>query len=328
VTTIAGQVQEGAILATKKPAQDMPIRDWMDLFRRIYEDVDSKRTPAQMWVAATAHFTSMGEAIRCMNFTDLMKSAAHAFCWMCSFLLACQREKETVFSLDESFSDAVASKYPRCCGHCLKSPCRCKPKDMDKKANKAARYGKLLTKRVKLRNRLDAYSVSSWADEFDEIFGQHVHMLTLESIGFHFLEEAGEELRAIRELMQLRTVVRAGKQGIGDQFLGELATFPGAVEHYKRHWKQKVDMKSEAPADIMFRLAHAKVDMFVEFGDTFSWFCSILNKVRLIAENCKQESCGFTQQPFEETLRREYLPHGKPRCPSCEACPCVCVFYN
>lgn len=328
MTTPAGQGQEGSVAAAMKAAEDMPIKGWMEVFRQIYQEVDSKRTPVQMWVAATAHFTTMGEAIRRMNFTDLMHSAAHAFCWMCSFILACEKVERSVFSLKESFSDVVGCKYPLCCGHCQASPCACKPKDMDKEANKAAGYRVLLERRAKHRTTLDAYSVSAWAGDFNDIYGQHVHMLPLESIGFHFLEEAGEELTAIRDLLQLEKVLREHIPGIDEAFLGQLATFEGVVALYEQYESQKPEMQKRGPEAVKTRLVHAKVDMFVEFADTFSWFCSIQNKVMSIARNCGEIKCAFKQEAFAKKMEDEYLPDGKPRCPSCRACPCDCLFYN
>jgi len=281
-----------------------------------------------MWVAATAHFTKVGEAIRRVHFADLMESAAHAFCWMCSFILACQRKKGTVFSLDESFSGIVACKYPLVCGHCRESPCHCRPKEMDNKANKAARYRDLLARGAKHRATLDAYRVSDWAGDFDEIYGQHIHMLPLESIGFHFLEEAGEELTAIRDLLQLENVVRERIQGIDEAFLGQLATFEGVVTLYEQYGSQRLEMQKRDPEALKTRLAHAKVDMFVEFADTFSWFCSILNKVSSIAKNCGDSKCAFKQEAFTKRLSEEYAPDGIFRCPSCKECHCKCVFFN
>lgn len=328
MTTLPGKDLKGAVAPEKTAAEDMPITDWMEKFRQIYENVDSKRTPVQMWVAATSHFTTMGEAIRCMNFTNLMKSAAHAFCWMCSFILACQREKGTVFSLDESFSDIVTCKYPLVCGYCREATCHCDAESMERMANKPVHYKDLLEKRRRLNDAPDRYSVPEWRKIFKGIYGQRVHMLTLESLGFHFLEEAGEELTAVRGLMQLAKVLQRHLEGIDEELLAELATFERIVPLYDKYWNHTIEMKSEDPEAIKVRLVRAKVDMFIEFADTFSWFCSILNKLKSIAENCEDGKCRFTQQAFQDRLIQEYLPDGKPRCPTCKECPCGCVFYN
>lgn len=320
--------------AKNKTPDDLTILGWIKVFKEIYEEVDRSRSPVEMWVAATAHFTTIGEAIRRMHFAALMQGAAHAFCWMCSFVLACQREKGTVFSLNESFSDIVACKYPLVCGHCQEAYCHCNPKLMDKQPNKATQYKQLLQKRRMLANAPDTYTVSHWFNVFDQIYGQNIHMLTLESIGFHFLEEAGEELTALRSLKQLERVHEAHIEGIDEVFLDKLATFGGVVAVYDKYVDQKPEPHKRGPEAIKARLVHAKKDMFIEFADTFSWFCSILNKISSVAQNCnddrnrEDERCHFTEDPFREELLQKYLPDGKPRCPSCQQSPCNCLFYN
>ena len=320
--------QKGTIAPKNKTAEDFTINQWMEIFRKIYEDVDSKRTPVQMWVAATSHFTAMGEAIRRMHFSDLMLAATHAFCWMCSFVMKCNSEKGTVFTLNESFSALVACKYPLVCGHCHERPCHCNPKRMDEKSDKAARYQELLNLRAKLADAPDTYGVYQWLEVFNDIYGRLIHMLTLESIGFHFLEEAGEELTAIRSLMQLQRAPDENIEGIDKAFLTKLSTFGGVVELYEKYAGQKPETHKQDAEAIKARLVHAKVEMFIEFADTFSWFCSILYKIMSIAKNCKDDNCSFVQPAFRERLLQEYLPEGTPQCPSCKECPCKCVFYN
>lgn len=325
--TTSGQLAPPQI-ALFNAGKELTITEWMDVFQKLYEPVDSPRSPLQMWVAATAHFSGIGEAIRRMHFTDLMQSAAHAFCWMCSFVLACRRAKGTVFELTESFSDLVACKYPLVCKHCREKSCRCNPKTMDQVKNKGAHYRKLLGDRAKLGDAPDSYKISLWLEVFDEIYGQHMHMLTLESIGFHFLEEAGEELTAIRGLLQLEKVAEAQVQGVDSAFLSKLATFEGVVELYEKHGMEEPEMHRRDADAIIARLVRAKADVYTEFADTFSWFCSIINKVTSIAGNCIDDKCIFTQNAFYNKLIQEYLPKGEPECPSCQHCPCECVFYD
>ena len=312
----------------KKAVVERTINEWLDIFQKLYEKVDSNRTPVEMWIAATAHFSAIGEAIRRMHFANLMYSAAHAFCWMCSFVLACRRSKGTVFGLNESFSDIVTCKYPLVCGHCQETYCHCNPKKMDAEANKAGRYREILDKRKMLGDAPGAYSVSQWLKTFGNIYGQNIHMLTLESIGFHFLEEAGEELTAIRGLLQFKNVLNAKLKGIDTDFLEKLAKWENVLDLYDIYKDHQPEPHKQGPDAAKARLVHAKVDMYIEFADTFSWFCSILDKVMLIAQNCDDENCLFTKDAFQERLSQEYLPEGKASCPSCKNCPCSCVFYN
>ncbi len=199
---------------------------------------------------------------------------------------------------------------------------------MDAMPNKAAQYRLLLGDRAKLGDAPNKYVMSQWLDVFKDIYGQHIHMLTLESIGFHFLEEAGEELTAIRGLVQLEGVIQAKIEGIDETFLAKLTTFKDIVELYDKYVGQEPEPYKRDPEALKARLVHAKIDMFTEFADTFSWFCSILNKVMSIAQNCGENNCVFTQNVFQGKLRQEYLPDGSPICPSCRKSPCDCVFYG
>jgi hypothetical protein len=319
---------QGAIPEVAIPLlPDMPIAGWMDMFQGLYGDADAKRSPVEMWVAATSHCASIGEAIRRMHFSDLMREAAHTFCWMCSFVLKCRKTKDSVFTVNESFSSIVAAKYPGVCGHCLNMPCRCNPEDMDRQQDKAARYKELLDIRKGLHASSETYTVSEWLNVFKRIYGQQIHLLTLESIGFHFLEEAGEELRALRALVQLKEA--PGKLGgVDGTFLEQLATFEGLVGLYKTYGGQKPDLNKQDAETIRARLVHAKIEMFAEFADTFSWLCSILNKVMSIARNCDDANCRFAQDAFRRSLEEMYRPDGTARCPACRKAPCKCVFYN
>ena len=277
------------------------------MFDKLYASVDANRTPPDVWDAAQTHFASIGEAIRRMHFTDLLEAASHAFCWMCSFVLACNREERSVFKMTESFSAIVGVKYSLVCGHCRQSYCQCNPQLMDKTKNKAALYRELLKLRSSRLGALGSYGVNLWLDEFKRIYGQHIHMLTLESIGFHFLEEAGEEVTALRGLKQLRNVADAGFEGIDLAFLDKLSSYEGALDVYEGCPAEEV--KPQTPGH-RARLAHAKVEMYVEFADTFSWLCSILNKVAAVAANCTADGgngdrCRFAGHPFHEKLRSE-----------------------
>jgi hypothetical protein len=305
------------------------IEDWLTMFKQLYSEPDARRRPPDVWIAATAHFAAMGEAIRRMHFADLMRSAAHAFCWMCSYVLVCQREEGTVFHVAESFSDIIASKYPLVCGHCGQRSCLCKAKSMDEAEDKTPGCRSLLKWRKELAEAPKTYSTAFWREKFGDIYAQQIHMLTLESVGFHFLEESGEEMTAIRSLMQLSEAPARGVEGIDDDLVKKLSTFEGIVDEHDRLLidKERIDLAKNDPAMIRARLVYAKLDMFIEFADTFSWFCGILNKVSSIASNCGVSECSFSGDAFERRLEAEYLQDGKPLCPRCKQSPCACVFW-
>jgi len=317
-------------------APTQTIEDWVEVFNELYGDVDKNRQPDELWIAATAHFTTMGEAIRRYDFDDLLESATHAFCWMCSFVLGCQRAKGSVFELSETFSDIVALKYPRICGHCQKVPCGCAPVAMDAATDKSALYADLLREKNQPHD-WEQYTTVTWREAFLHIYGQQTHVLPLEAIGFHFLEEAGEQLTAIRALLQLREAATHQIEGLDAAFLHNLTSLDDIIEQHNIYYHEylsdnrDINYASAEPAMIRARLVKAKKDLVIEFADTFSWFCSVLNKVGLIASNCNQEDCQYAIEDddfFEQRLIKEYMENDEPICPECRRCPCECVFFE
>lgn len=243
------RAEKDAVKAAGSAGDTMNIVWWMGVFEKIYMQADKNRSPAEMWVAATSHCASIGEAIRSMHFSNLMCEAAHTFCWMCSFVLKCCSPDIRVFRVNESFSSIVTTKYPDACGHCLKNPCGCPPEKMDKQKDKVARYEDILKRRKGLHQLPEQRSVSEQLDMFRQIYSQQIHMLTLESIGFHFLEEAGEELKALRALLQLKNAPCKVKS-VDAPFLEQLATFEGLVQLYKDYGDRKPPLNSKDPENI------------------------------------------------------------------------------
>ncbi|MGB3088268.1 MAG: hypothetical protein WBC53_11215 [Phycisphaerae bacterium] len=319
--------QKSVVKAAEPSGDTMNIMWWPGVFGKIYASADKSRSPVEMWVAVTSHCAEIGEAIRSMNFSELMRAAAHTFCWMCSFVLKCRSTDVLVFKVNESFPSIVTAKYPDVCGHCLKNPCGCNPEEMDKHKDKAVRYREIIDRRKELHELPEQRSVSEWLNIFRRMYGHQIHLLTLESIGFHFLEEAGEELKALRALVQLKDAPDQ-LSGVDGTFLEQLATFEGLVGLYGTYGGHEPDLTKRDPENIRNRLVRAKIEMFIEFADTFSWLCSIVNKVMAIAKNCDDGACQFSQEPFPQWLQKVYLPQGKPLCPTCSKCPCECVFYN
>lgn len=301
------------------------IKEWMQIFSELYSGVDSKRTSEQMWIAVMAHSSSIGESIRKVSFAELLKSAAHTFCWLCGFVNHCNTRKDDVFSFTELLCEMVSLKYPLVCGHCMQKPCGCFPPEIDKVRDKAAQYGKLLEQRKGVLKSVRAYSIDDWKKAFRDIYGGQVHILTLDSIGFHFLEEVGEGVLAVRKLGQLRSIVDKGIPGIDLSFLNELRTAGRIVRQYKEYYQPErgIDYTSLDTDMLKWRIIDAKIVMIIEIADTFSWFCSIMNKLDDIAAHS-----GFTLPSLEEKLNQEYFDdQGNARCPTCGNKPCSCVFF-
>ena len=304
--------------------KQISIKNWMKLFSDLYSKSDSTRIPEQLWIAVMAHSSSIGESIRTIKFPDLLYSATHTFCWLCSFINKCNSLKDDVFSFNESFSEMVSLKYPLICGHCEESHCQCRPVKMDAIKDKSAHYEKLFNHRKGIIESIKAYTIAQWKLTFGKIYGEQIHILTLESIGLHFLEEAGEGAFAVRKLSQLKKILDKEDGGINATFLRELSTIEGIVDNYKKYYKEKIDYVSKDLDQLKWRLVEAKMNMIIEIGDTFSWFCSILNKLDNIYKNCELPPLSL-----EEKLNKEYFDKDdKPSCPTCNNKPCSCIFFS
>ena len=306
------------------------IKEWMDGFQRLYGSVDKRRTPEQIWIATMAHCSTIGESIRRFHFKNLATSCAHTFCWICSFVNRCNTADDyPVFQLDGFLSDWVSTKYPGCCGHCTDSPCSCKPKEMDEKEDKVGRFHALRKMKSEHADWND-FTVSTWQEVFDRTFSQRVHVQSLESVGFHLLEEVGECARAVRALSQLR--LSEGIEGLERSFIEELASCDSLLDYYEKYEfgigapRPGEDgfteyFTSEEVEVVRSRIVHAKYDMVAEMADTFSWFCSTLNKVSQIASNIPKEL-----PTLDKHLESIYLSEGELVCPTCKEEECRCFF--
>lgn len=307
------------------------INDWAKIFSELYGEADSERTPEQMWIAVMAHTSQIGESIRRFAFENLLKSAAHTFCWLCSFVNKCNVLRNDVFSIDETLPGIVSLKYPCVCGHCQTTPCSCDPVRMDREADKSAAYNKLLGIRKNILASFEGYSIDQSKEVFYQIYGGMTHIQTLETIGFHFLEEVGEAAVCVRQLSQLRKITEENIAELDLDFLKQISTIEGIVQSFTKYGKKEIVYASTEPDMLRARLVNAKMGLVVEIGDSFSWFCAILNKLDFIANSIYEnpEKHKEILKPSEQALRDEYLDaSNKAICPSCKKNPCKCAFYN
>jgi hypothetical protein len=313
--------------------KDRSIKDWQEVFRELYSQADSTRTPEQMWIAVMAHTSSIGESIRKFAFENLLDSAAHTFCWLCSFVNKCNKLENDVFSITDSLCGIVSLMYPKVCGHCQHNPCNCDPVSIEGKKDKSALYQDLLRRRRNVLASFEGYSIKDALEDFDDIYRGRIHIQTLENIGFHFLEEVGEAAVRVRQLSQLRKVTNDVNTGIDLAFLRELSTVEGIVKNYLKHEEslKHIDYASRDPKMLKARLVGAKMGLVAEIADSFSWFCSILKKLDSISKSIHKnpEKHEHIIRPLEQVLNETYFnSNGNARCPSCNSNPCNCAFYN
>lgn len=331
------------------------IVEWTDMFTALYEETDAPRKSEEYWNAVMAHLSGIGEAIRRSHYPELLKSAASAFCWMCCYVKKCNIGEDQIFKFQHNFSEIVAFKFPRKCGHCRQPECQCDAARMDEKEDKSAKYGVLLKEWQFERGGLINCSISQWLDIFWTIYSGRLHLQPLESLGFHLLEEAGEEAFAIRKLIQFRGILDYKIEGIDSKYLDEISSLQALVKEYnssinelKSHYKKSTEDEAKkairyddnCPKVIKARLVLAKMDFIIELADTFSWFCAVLLKlianIKCFEHNekdlikAKISKDQLKKFHIEEALRERYRYKDKESpltCYACEKTKCKCLFF-
>lgn len=321
------------------------IENWTKGFEKLYYSIDKERRPEELWNATMAHISGIGEAIRRIHYRKLLESATHVFCWMTCYVKICNESKDDIFYFQNNFSEIVGLKYPQICGHCMKKKCKCDPIAMDRRKDKAAKYKKLLHHAERKDIKFNIYTLNDWLLLFYKIYSGQIHLLTLESIGFHLLEEAGEEAKAVRQLVQFRGIIEAHINGIDENYLRKISNIQGLVDEYsismekikeiyktesEKEARDKIDLKSTNPDIIKARLVVGKMDFVIELADTFSWFCSVLLKLWKTIEEEKLEIKTFKEFHIEEAMKKFYKSSDKAKLLTCYACKktsCECLFF-
>ena len=319
------------------------VNEWAQGFRNLYSENDDKRRPEEFWNATMAHLSCIGEAIRRSHYLELMSAAAHAFCWMCCFVSKCNETDDKLFHVENNFSEIVGLKFPKICGHCGENHCSCNPVQMDDQKDKSGKYGELYNNWKDIK--WDGYSLKSWLDVFWSVYSGQIHLLAFENIGFHLLEEAGEEALAVRQLVSFRGIVNEKIEGIDDDFFDRLSNIPQLVEEYIKcigdlKGKYRVEKDKEAikqidytdddPIVLKARIVKGKMDFVIEFADTFSWYSAVLLKLSKIIEAEDLEENVKRKFNIEEALKTIYLSETNDNplsCYSCKEQKCRCKFY-
>jgi hypothetical protein len=319
------------------------ILDWTNGFAEVYKEPDSFRKPEEFWNATMAHLSGIGESIRRTHYRDLLDCAGHTFCWMCCYVACCNKTDDPVFSFKNSLSEIIGLKFPEVCGHCRKNECVCSPVMIDKQRDKSALYQELYDKWT--RFRCDKFSISQWMKIFWSIYSGQIHLQSLESIGFHLLEEAGEEAKAVRGLIQFRGILDAKIDGLDETYLKKLTDIPGLINQYiiemeiiksaySKDTAQKalrsIPLTALDPCSIKARLVKSKIDFIIELADTFSFFCSVLLKLKEIIENERLDGEVIKDFHLEEVLKDIYKSSSNKeplKCYSCSQTSCQCKFF-
>ena len=353
--------------ASKTNSEKISIEDWVKAFDKVYNRADRPRRPEEFWNSVMAHLSGVGEAIRRTNYQEIVEESAYAFCWMCGFVLKCNsdaiKEDDSLFSFENCLSEIVALKFPDRCGHCEKCHCSCDPIKKDAQKDKSAKYRELLKEWKAYQSLWRQRGLNEWLNRFWGIFGGRIHIQTLETIGFHMLEEAGEEAKAVRELVLFRKLAKTHEHGVDEGFLNKLSSIESLVSAYQAftdkaeaapelNGKKFKDAKREILTSdnddiIKARIVHAKMDLVVEIADTFSWLCAVLLKLRTILRELDRQNNTESEQEsllirldIEKTLHDKFGMKGEggivrdeegiPRlkCYVCKEDKCKCKFFH
>lgn len=332
----------------------LTIVKWTEKFKELYKETDKLRKSEEFWNAVLAHLSCIGEAIRKNHYPELLKAAASAFCWMCSFVSKCN-DSDDIFKVHNSLPEIVGLKFPTVCGHCEHKPCICDPATIEATPDKSAKYGNLYKQGRDKHIVWNEYSLSDWLGVFHDIYGGRIHLQTMESLGFHLLEEAGEEAMAVRNLIQFRGILEQRIEGIDSEFLEKISKIDGLVEEYEstlKALKHKTGKSSDKealkgiaydsrdPVFIKTRVVKAKMDQIIELADTFSWFCATLLKLSYNIESLQHDENDIVKTGIkraqlevlhiEETLHERYSYKGTTEpltCYACKSTPCKCLFF-
>jgi len=299
------------------------------MFRnRGYNKHDQYRNPEEIWLSLLAYGSVIGENVRRAEYEKLITKAAHAFCWLCTFITKLNNTDDLLFRCEHNFCDIVYFKFPNKCGHCIRDLCECDPFKMDRKPDKAAEYRALYNLWKPFPEKV--FQLSDWLQLFTDIYGGRIYLQTMENICFHFLEEAGEEAQAVRELLQMKGILKMGFQNINPVFLKRICTIEGLIEEYEKclgaiNGKENIDITSVEENQLKARIVKSKMDLVIEFADTFSWFCAILIRLKLLS---KSLNINIEKYDIEIALEKEYGKKGTTLiCPACSQSDCKCKFF-
>ncbi len=323
------------------------ITEWESKFEQLYRKQNQRRLPQEFWPSVLAHLSNVGESIRRTDYRDLLKNCAHVFCWLCGYSTKCHETNSLLFHFNYSLSELVAVKYPGVCGHCVKATCICNAAAMDALKDKAGAYHELMAKWLEpisngQKKPWTDYSIQDWMNTFDTIYGGRIHLQTMENIGFHLLEEAGEEGRAVRQMVQFAYIKNWSIYGISESYLRKLTSIPSLMEEYflaiqmlkkitgkasEKEAKHSISTSSKSPDIVRIRLVLAKLDLVIELADTFSWFCSLLIKMKRIVAGLGIGDDLLQSFDLENVIKDEYRLEEKSKlltCPACKRQKCAC----
>ena len=272
------------------------IDEFVDAFGKVYGHLDRKRSIEQMWLQVVEEASSVAEAVREVNYVDVVSHLANTFCWVCGLVAKCRGETQSILHFKDDFSSIIWRKYPNRCPLCDTSSCQCliKKREIDQRSpGEKNRVYERVRRRAQRSMEDRITNLDRLVNMFEDIFGPNYFIMPIEEITFHFTEEVGEVAEQIRELRAL-----------------EMSSSIGAKDKDRR--KKRII-----------------TEFLRELADVFSWMCGILIKINYMIGNVNNilrefsRSQGvYSEITFSEILKKYYTEEGTLVCRTCRQTLC------
>ena len=228
----------------------LSIDDYVDIVRNVWALNHHRRKVTDYAMHVLDHASKLGEAIRLEDLDEIFCHLAEVSNWLFGFVAKLNDEKinyEKIFNIPTKLSDMVWYKYPNLCPVCFKRNLisllsskkieSINEKDVTNIGTEIE--GKCLClkyypetehrsyedKKI-LKDNLLTYAMGKISSKpttlgqtesmFHKIYSSNTAIQTLESIGFHLLEEVGEMARAIMDLYTERNEDKTCEEKVMD----------------------------------------------------------------------------------------------------------------
>lgn len=289
------------------------IKDWEVYFHDIFCDRNKQLEPKFIWLKVIEHSTRIAEGIRKRRFFEAVTSVARVFCWTCAFVSS----NPDLFG-NSSLEDLLWYKYPRACSYCtspLKNdirkiieekgavPCKCGP-EIEETAQKMSSARHLEDYRKELQK---PKSLDDWGKMIDTIYNRRHTLMSLDSICFHFFEEVGEVLLAMRTNSDFQINIPENDYSIDKvkKAFVNVKLFEEFLKKEDPKYKELINATKQAVKE--------------EVADVISWLFSLTSKLlslRTSFSDYEKGTFDLIQQIPEEKALTKLTGYGILRTPS------------
>ena len=296
----------------------MSVDTYVKIVPDVWVDFHERRTTLDYALHLFDHASKLGEAIRKDELDIIFDELAELTNWLFGFVAKLGGKKsgwEAAFNIRTKFSHMIWAKYPGTCCHCLERAYRVTGQ-MPEKSYQPYKKCTCLINYPGVEYREDREEIKKERREFakrikdakpttlvgmekmfHEIYEANVSVWTIESVGFHLLEEVGEIGRSLIDLYTTR--------GSSNQSLTSIET--------------------------------REDNLCDEIAETFSWTCSLTAKLKQLFKPTDDYYKSMVMEKkmapnLAKTIHLEWAIWKKYRDPStycyrCTYCghsPCTC----